>query len=236
MNTINTICTVLTVVFVFGLFLLVIQIIYVLWRRRSLHGRNLSISAGAQFSDDSFFSPQQPSKELLYFFCWKNQASRIEPAATAPPLPVVSPPSEADVEEMLKWNGIYGPPRGLFTIREEEREEIIEASQVGGNNNVNVVVTIADVEERDETTRSDVVLHEEVDGFVVDVEVLGGVDEATPFDTPCGSPPYYTPSPSPPRNDVVLSEVNINMLSFSVESDSSEKFNSGMPEKLTAGV
>ncbi|CAI0391146.1 unnamed protein product [Linum tenue] len=25
-------------------------------------------------------------------------------------------------------------------------------------------------------------------------------DEATLFRTPCGSPPYYTPSPSPPRD------------------------------------
>ncbi|CAN1133955.1 hypothetical protein LINPERPRIM_LOCUS16377 [Linum perenne] len=46
----------------------------------------------------------------------------------------------------------------------------------------------------------------EIDIDAADSEVVviqvddGEEDGVTPFTTPCGSPPYYTPSPSPPRD------------------------------------
>ncbi|KAK5786318.1 hypothetical protein PVK06_040954 [Gossypium arboreum] len=42
------------------------------------HGDARSIDS--EFSDSPFYSAAS-SKELLYFFCWKNQAARVEPSS-----------------------------------------------------------------------------------------------------------------------------------------------------------
>ncbi|EEF29833.1 uncharacterized protein LOC8275748 [Ricinus communis] len=201
MNTLNKICTALTIIFAVSLVVLIAEVLYVLYRRRRFHNRTGDLEFS---SETSSFYPTTPSKELLYFFCWKNQTStRIEPdaetaasdaAATAAPPTTTS--DDADVDEMLKRHVLYGPSRALFTIREEEREEIeTDLSSVEREENNKKK------NRKKKLIRS--LSSEEVSSIAIATatatDVMIAVDDTTPFSTPCASPPYYTPSPSPPR-------------------------------------
>lgn len=151
----------LAVVFVVCLIALIVDALYVLWRRRSPRRRGRAV----EYPEEQVYSP---SKELLYFFCWKRQTS-VEPGTF--------PQSRND--ELARWEKLYGPSRVLFTIKEEEREED-EADNNRCPKESNVRETRVCLED-------------------VSVVVPAEVDGATPFSTPCASPPYYTPSPSPSR-------------------------------------
>ncbi|KAJ0028312.1 hypothetical protein Pint_36144 [Pistacia integerrima] len=172
MNGLMKLGAVLTIVFLVSLLALLAELFYVLWRKQAFRRRS---------------SPEIPpsSKEqLLYFFCLKNQ-SRIEPAGnpTAPEAQEAEAVVVAvDDDDVAKWQlGMYGPSRGLFTIREEEREGT-ETSEA----------------ENDQSVKSKTVRFEgESDCGVVKIEDIVNGEETTPFSTPCASPPYYTPSPSP---------------------------------------
>ncbi|XP_077230189.1 uncharacterized protein LOC143863410 [Tasmannia lanceolata] len=68
-----------------------------------------------------------PSKEPLYFFCWKTQ-SQVDPTGA----PVIFPDSgQCVVGDRMKWEGLGGPSRVLFTIEEgiEDLESEEEKSQ-----------------------------------------------------------------------------------------------------------
>lgn len=116
--------------------------------------------------------------------CWKDRC-RIEPQESHS----VPQPSVSDVDDLLKWQELFGPSRVLFTIREEEEErEGLESSETEAktkrvcleDNELAVIVKVEEEEEDDD-----------------DDDGGGGT---TPFSTPCDSPPYYTPSPSPARD------------------------------------
>lgn len=138
--------------------------------------------------------------ELLYLFWRRRQqsrhkSSRIEPAGAA--TPATLPTSNAlQRSELFKLEGLYGPPsRVLFTIKEEEREEVeTELGTVLGE------------------VKNGVSLGEHFGNFQFqlaagdspEVIIMVGDDESDfdvepPFLTPCTSPPYLTPSPSPTR-------------------------------------
>ncbi|CBI30380.3 hypothetical protein VitviT2T_012447 [Vitis vinifera] len=181
----SKLCIVLIVVF--AVFLLVIgtQLFHVYWYRKRFRRQN-STAGHPEFPGDPF---SIPSKELLYFFCWKRQ-SRIEPHADPHAHPATRPgrvPSEEinDVD-VLKWQGLYGSSRVLFTIKEEEREEMepqaTDKSLSAETKSVSLGECLRVADELPELT------------------VAVGVDEVTPFSTPCASPPYFTPSPSPTRD------------------------------------
>uniref|UniRef100_A0A2P2PU33 Uncharacterized protein n=1 Tax=Rhizophora mucronata TaxID=61149 RepID=A0A2P2PU33_RHIMU len=185
----------LLVIFAVCLIALVVQIVYVLWRRRIFWRRLIGTgnsSGDLEFIGDSFYQP--PSKELLYFFCWNNQTTRIEPdasaavaaAATAPSLPAPPVAAAGTDDELLKYfQGLYGPSRLLFTIKEEEKEEMETTNALSP--------VEKEVKDEKESVCSEQVLDVPMSTAAV------AVDEATPFSTPCASPPFYTPSPSPPR-------------------------------------
>ncbi|KAG6736553.1 hypothetical protein POTOM_060582 [Populus tomentosa] len=199
MKALNNLGTVLTVVFSACLAALVVEILYVLWRRRRFLRRSVTSSgADGEFRSNSDLLYTKPSKELLYFFCWKNQTTRIEPDSTTPQAAsAVAPPVPADgadalVEEMLKLQAMYGPSRVLYTIKEEEME-VTENDDSSIENEL--------VKSKKRKKRSDFCFEGAVANDVV-VEVEVEVDDVTtPFWTPCASPQYYyTPSPSPPRD------------------------------------
>ncbi|GKU91063.1 hypothetical protein SLEP1_g4987 [Rubroshorea leprosula] len=80
MNGLNKLGAVLTILFVLCVFALMAELVYVLWLRRRFRRRSVSASGDSEMSAAQFYTP---SKELLYFFCWKNQ-SRVEPASVPP--------------------------------------------------------------------------------------------------------------------------------------------------------
>lgn len=175
--------TALTVVFAVTLVALLAELFFVLRRRRRFRRQNLG--------GNSFYSPS--TKELLYFFCWKNQ-SRIEPQGTPPPpppLPNASPPPQSDeateADDALKWQELYGSSRVLFTIKEEDREGV---DSENCSSSEKAVSTMKEKCAGVDTTSFQAVVMIEVDE-----------EATTPFSTPCASPPYYTPLASPARGE-----------------------------------
>ncbi|KAL2323021.1 hypothetical protein Fmac_027400 [Flemingia macrophylla] len=81
-------------------------------------------------------------------------------------------------QHVLKWQCLSnGPSRVLFTIKEETEREEVESDNCNGN-------------------RNDCSF--ELEKVAVDAVDL---NETTPFSTPCGSPPYFTPQASPIREE-----------------------------------
>ncbi|KNA11494.1 hypothetical protein SOVF_134490 [Spinacia oleracea] len=136
--------------------------------------------------------------EILYLFWRRRQQShrnnsRIEPAGAATQAQL---PTSAALphSELFKIEGFYGPPsRVLFTIKEEEREELeTELVTVLGEmkSGVSLGEHFGDFQFHDHS--SEVII-------MVDDDDEADFEVEPPFLTPCTSPPYYTPSPSPPR-------------------------------------
>ncbi|XP_057549628.1 uncharacterized protein LOC130827793 [Amaranthus tricolor] len=132
--------------------------------------------------------------QLFYLLWRRRQQSRrkinqIKPTNTTIPSTPTNFPSTHI--EFYKLEGSYSPPsRVLFTIKEEEKEDDLVSSddrkygvclnehfgddfrsQLDGADSVEVIIMVNDSD--------------------FDVE--------PPFVTPCDSPPYFTPSPSPTR-------------------------------------
>ncbi|XVF07557.1 hypothetical protein REPUB_Repub06bG0149500 [Reevesia pubescens] len=218
MNASTKLVIALIVIFATCLLALIVQLVYVHWRKRRFSQRSV-ISGGArsidsEFSDSPFYAA--PSKELLYFFCWKNQPVRVEPSSgvlsPTPTEAATAADSEAaaledDEEELAKGQALYGQSSVLYTIKEEEREgaDSVENSADRSEAKSEKRICLRDCFSGGVEMADDVVL-------VVDVE------EATPFSTPCASPPYFTPSPSPGR-DVGLSILSPENVVSSPESD-----------------
>ncbi|GAB4833267.1 hypothetical protein Ancab_031514 [Ancistrocladus abbreviatus] len=179
------------------------EILYLLHRRRRnlLEAANPALPAGDQSSNNT---PTSKSDLLYFFLCWKNRV-RVEPAAvgssgsgSVEELPEIS----LEISEMMKLHGIYGPSRVLFTIKEEEREEMgsSERSSLGGERKIPLGEKLT-MEECHATGESPEM------AAIVGLECLE-LETSTPFSTPSASPPYYTPSPSPARETrVVVAEV-----------------------------
>lgn len=167
---------------VFAVFLLVIvtQLFYVYWYRKRFRRRN-SAAAHPELPGDPF---SIPSKELLYFLCWKRQ-SRVEPQADSAATPAGRPSEEISDVDVLKWPGFYRPSRFLFTIKEEEKDEMEPDS--------------ADKSLPAETKAGPLGECFRAADESPELTVEVGVHEATPFSTPCDSPSYFSPSSSPTR-------------------------------------
>ncbi|KAJ0253530.1 Uncharacterized protein HA466_0112020 [Hirschfeldia incana] len=195
--------TVLVAVFSLCLTAVTAQLAYVLWwkrrfRRRSIAAGRSELDVFSSRGGDPTATPP-PSKELLYFFlfCVENKQFRIG-SATAPPLPSAAPPAD-DVASKWSTRGetlLCGPSETLFTIAEDSTSETDHRT--------------VDVEPRGSVSMEDHVKDNELEeGFVVTAQNDDEVDSSeydddgtTPFSTPCASPPFYTPSPSPVRDDL----------------------------------
>ncbi|KAL0333536.1 UNVERIFIED_CONTAM: hypothetical protein Sangu_1509800 [Sesamum angustifolium] len=204
----------LAIIFAISLVVLFAELFYVFWRRRVFRRQTNAVGGGggdevSQYSSsDSSFSSIASSKELLYFFCIRPQfcfdRNSETTNATANDLGCNQ---QSDMEvvdiDLLKIQGMFGPPRFLFTITEEEREDVESPAEKSlrpaAEKDVN--------KETGDYNRSRVSLEEcfkaAEETSVVAVEIDdGGVDDATPYSTPCDSPVYFTPSASPVREVV----------------------------------
>lgn len=203
---------------------LALELVYNLWRQRRFRQRSSIVSGGgtrsvdSKFWVDSPFHGTAPSKELLYFFCWKNQPVRVEPSSgvtmSSPTTPKAAEVSTADGPEtaaveddddddkLAKWQALYGQSRVLYTIKEDQERGGVH--DIVDNSTADYQISEAENEKR--VCLKDCNFTGGVDETADDVAVVvvDVVEEATPFSTPCASPPYYTPSPSPGRADVEI--------------------------------
>lgn len=188
----------LIAVFAVCFVVLVADLVYVIWRRRRFQRRSIATGESVLAGDSIYVLS---SKELLYFFCWKNRA-RVEPnEANNGTQPDPESQIPVEVDDLLKLQGLYGESRLLFTIKEEEDE----AERSEGLDQMESSYSKEEKEGSETSNYSDNHGQVCVGSTLTDdvaASVLVEVDEATPFSTPCASPPYYTPSPSPSREEL----------------------------------
>ncbi|MQM21366.1 hypothetical protein Taro_054404 [Colocasia esculenta] len=202
MNCLTKVGLALLVVFVAFLVAFAAELIFVLYRRRRPR------RAPPAAADPELASPAAaavpggsptPKQVLLHFLFWKQNHSCVEPAsaaASAAPLfslskattfPLPSAEGAAETElELARWRALYAS-RVLFTIREDEKEGV---DSDGGRSPQRGRPAGAGVS---------VFRHRGREEQEEEVEVTGAAPELTPFSTPCASPPFYTPPPSPAR-------------------------------------
>ena len=162
---------------VFGclLFALLAELYYLLWWKRRITNREI---------EDDYISP---TREFLYMFCWKKPSSLSSTALNPQELSSSMRVTDIHVHEPQTpiqghsnkdlWpnpfgdddglQDLSGPPRFLFTIKEETKEDL--ESQDGRSRKGSRNRSLSDV--------------------VLTVE--------TPFLTPIASPPYFTPPLTP---------------------------------------
>ncbi|XP_057979797.1 uncharacterized protein LOC131165767 [Malania oleifera] len=176
---------------VFGCLLLALiaELYYLLWWKKRLTSRQI---------EDGYSSP---ARELLYMFCWKKPSSlsstALNPQELCSSLRVADSahahePESAQLHvhsnkdlllksfgddgveaELMRLHHLAGPPRFLFTIKEETKEDL--ESEDGKSK--------GDAKSR-KGSRS-----RSFSDLLVTVE--------TPFLTPLASPPYFTPPLTP---------------------------------------
>lgn len=192
----------LVIIFAISLLAIFTQLFYVLWRRRVFRRRTSFAGGGGDevsrySSSESAFSSIAPSKELLYFFCIRPQYRLDRSSLTANSGGNERDTShESDVEiidiDLLKIQGGLGPPRFLFTIKEEEREGMESPAKTTPCPAENEMKKNVDDGNRGPASLEECLRSAE--DTAVEVEAN---DDATPFSTPCASPVYFTPSASP---------------------------------------
>ncbi|OIT32450.1 PREDICTED: uncharacterized protein LOC109207329 [Nicotiana attenuata] len=216
--------TALTIIFVISLLALFAQLFFILWRRRNFR-RNIPIHVHRNVLEPSEISSSSPnssftsshsstSKELLLFFCLRTQTcnlSRVGPNSCPSPNSAVSSPEPAEMEliDLLKLQGMYGPSRFLFTIKEEEKEDLeSEKSLCSSAEKTNKSMSLQQCMKNDEespemTSPVRKLAVEELPELAVTVDCpnhpMENQIQTTPFSTPCDSPLYLTPLASPIR-------------------------------------
>lgn len=108
---------------------LVAELCYLLWWKKRA-------SRGVEDSNRLL-----PKEQLFHLLCWRKQSS-LASAALNPRVDAAGPrweegskddaAAESLEAELMRLHGLTGPPRLLFTIREETRDELVEAEGGGG--------------------------------------------------------------------------------------------------------
>ncbi|KAJ1443159.1 hypothetical protein SESBI_00442 [Sesbania bispinosa] len=177
----------LSIVFGCLLLALVAEVYYLLWWKKRIINREIENDYG------------NPVKELFYMFCWKRPSSSLRQTGFTPPElcssmrigdtlvhdPEAQAQSQASKEflfkpfgddesmeaEYMRQHDFLGPPRFLFTIVEESKE---------------------DLESEDGKSRCDKSGKDSKGRSLGDLLVV-----ETPYLTPNASPPFFTPPFTP---------------------------------------
>ncbi|XP_068661027.1 uncharacterized protein [Aristolochia californica] len=166
----------LLLLFVLVTLSLLISLLFLAWWRRRFR-RETSTAAPSEMSTEPYKSP---SKEMLYYFCWKNQA-RVEPAGAWAASDTGSPTKMQEAEDFDK---LYSRSRILYTIDEEKETE-----------------TETEMEEEryisEETESFHGGTETGIDGYgLADLDIENDPQQ---FYSPLSSPQFYTPYSSPSR-------------------------------------
>ncbi|EYU38694.1 hypothetical protein MIMGU_mgv1a026004mg [Erythranthe guttata] len=203
----------LAIIFAISLLALFAELFYVLWRRRVFRRQTNSVGVDGDEAShhSSSESTSSSSKELLYFFCVRPQFCLQRNSVTAADTgddDLINSNQQSDMEvidiDLMKIQGMFGPPRFLFTIKEEEREDL--DSPASKSTFPVVAEKEANKHVINDGNRSRVCLEEcfnaveEPPPPPVGESVVVEIDDTTPFSTPCASPLYFTPSASPARD------------------------------------
>ncbi|CAH9103867.1 unnamed protein product [Cuscuta epithymum] len=177
MKSLRTIGLALSVIFGCLLFALFAELYYLLWWKKRITRRGIEDGPGKELFFFFFFCRKKPSS--CSSSCLKPQDLQPEPQAE----PQQESHEDSGIDsELLR---LSGPPRFLFTIREETKEDL---ESEGGKSR------------RRRRSLSDVLLHQE--------------ESTPPFFTPTNtSPSYFTP-PLSPLNPFLESTTDFEFNSF----------------------
>lgn len=163
----------------FLLLALLAELYYLLcWKKRTPNREIEELEEAASY--------KSPARELLYLFCWKKPNSLSSTALNPQEISAESnenhqqhkdlliPFGEEGMEaELMRLHSLSGPPRFLFTIKEETKE---------------------DLESEDGRSRGGRSRKSSRGRSLSDVLLAA---ETPPFSTPLSSPPFFTPPLTP---------------------------------------
>lgn len=159
------------------------QLYYLLWWKKKRTEKKQVLEEEEEEAEEESVSP---GKELLYLFCWKKPSSLSSTALNPQEIcnnntdgsvelqsnsgkDVVIPFGEEGIEaELMRLHSLSGPPRFLFTIKEETKEDLEsdDGRSRGGKNSKGK--SLSDM-----------------------------LADHTPYLTPLSSPPFFTPPLTP---------------------------------------
>ncbi|ONK76946.1 uncharacterized protein A4U43_C02F1540 [Asparagus officinalis] len=138
MRPLSSLGTGLTLVSSFLLLALLAELCYLLWWKKRTPNREISEKAEEEEEEEEEEeSFKSPARELLYFFCWKKPNSLASSALNPQEIPN-APSNDAFINpfgggggeeegmeaELMRLHSLSGPPRFLFTIKEETKEDL----------------------------------------------------------------------------------------------------------------
>lgn len=197
------------------LFLALLAELYYLlcWKKKSASKRILHHQPEQEEEEEEIATATSPAKELLYLFCWKKPSSLGSSTTTTALNPceiycsssssrrradnnlvasdrsedlLIQLGEETSIDaELMRLHSLSGPPRFLFTIKEETKEEL---------------------ESEDGRSRKSVSTGRSLS------ELLATTTE-TPYLTPISSPPFFTPCNSRGLNPLFESSKDDNEFS-----------------------
>jgi len=180
MRTLSSLGIGLSLVSGFLLLALVAELYYLLRWKKRVPNREIE-------EEEGYFS--SPARELLYLFCWKKPNSlsstalnpqeictsvNLDESSDEQHKDLLLPFGEEGMEaELMRLHSLSGPPRFLFTIKEETKEDLEseDGKSRGGRSR----------KSSRGRSLSDVLL----------------TSETPPFFTPLSSPPFFTPPLTP---------------------------------------
>ncbi|KAL4182902.1 hypothetical protein AMTRI_Chr11g152480 [Amborella trichopoda] len=207
MSSMNTFAAAITGIFAVFFLAIVAELYYVLWWRKRFREETAVSSISGDLSSESY---QSQSKELLYFLCWKNQATAAATPvnsitaafpATSPPQPDNFQHSSASPQSESDGSLCFTPPPlpesdDFLYFPPEMDPDLLRLHSLMGYPRVLFTIkegSREDTESEDARSRKSKSRTKSLSDAFLESAI------ETPFSTPCSSPPFFTPLSSPAR-------------------------------------